>query len=135
MRRGEKLFSVGNELGSPCFWAKEARGGLFHGGAAGRTLAVLSADHLLVNVMDLMEPYYLHVPIAGGYMGSSSSAPSAWRSPWSRHRENVSHSVVSDPLKPMNCSLPGSSVCGVLQARILEWVAISFSKGSSQPRD
>ena len=36
---------------------------------------------------------------------------------------------------PVDCSLSGSSVCGVLQARILEWVAISFSRGSSQPRD
>ena len=35
----------------------------------------------------------------------------------------------------MNCSPPGSSVHGLLQARILEWVAISFSKGSSPPRD
>ena len=35
----------------------------------------------------------------------------------------------------MNCSLPGSSVHGILQARILEWVAIPFSKRSSQPRD
>ena len=35
----------------------------------------------------------------------------------------------------MDCSLPGSSVHGILQARVLEWVAISFSKGSSQPRD
>ena len=35
----------------------------------------------------------------------------------------------------MDCSPPGSSVHGNLQARILEWVAISFSKGSSQPRD
>ena len=34
----------------------------------------------------------------------------------------------------MNCSLPGSSVHGVLQARILEWVAILFSRVSSQPR-
>ena len=33
------------------------------------------------------------------------------------------------------CSPPGSSVHGILQAGILEWVAISFSKGSSQPRD
>ena len=33
------------------------------------------------------------------------------------------------------CSLPGSSVHGILQARILEWVAISFSRGSSWPRD
>ena len=36
---------------------------------------------------------------------------------------------------PMDCSLPGSSVHGILQARVLEWVAISFSRGSSRPRD
>ena len=35
----------------------------------------------------------------------------------------------------MNCSPPGSSVHGILQARILEWVAISFSRGSSRPRN
>ena len=35
----------------------------------------------------------------------------------------------------MDCSLPGSSLHGILQARELEWVAISFSRGSSQPRD
>ena len=36
---------------------------------------------------------------------------------------------------PMDCSLPVSSVHGILQARIPEWIAISFSRGSSQPRD
>ena len=36
---------------------------------------------------------------------------------------------------PLNCSLPGFSVHGVFQARILDQVAISFSKGFSQPRD
>ena len=36
---------------------------------------------------------------------------------------------------PMDCSPPGSSVHGILQARIQEWVAIPFSRGSSQPRD
>ena len=36
---------------------------------------------------------------------------------------------------PVDCSLPGSSVPGISQARILEWVAISFSRGSSLPRD
>ena len=35
---------------------------------------------------------------------------------------------------PVDCSLSDSSVCGILQARILEWVAVSFSRGSSQPR-
>ena len=36
---------------------------------------------------------------------------------------------------PMDCSPPGSSVHGILQARIMEWVVISFSRRSSQPRD
>ena len=36
---------------------------------------------------------------------------------------------------PMDRSLPGSSVYGILQARLLEWVAMPFSRGSSQPRD
>ena len=36
---------------------------------------------------------------------------------------------------PMDCSPSGSSVHGILQARVLEWVAISFSRGSSWPRD
>ena len=35
---------------------------------------------------------------------------------------------------PMECSLPGSSVYMILQARILEWVAMPFSRRSSQPR-
>ena len=38
-------------------------------------------------------------------------------------------------LQLMDCSLPDSSVHGILQARILEWVAISFSRGSSQPKE
>ena len=50
--------------------------------------------------------------------------------------ESVSHSVVCLTLcDPMDCSPPGSSVHGILQGRILEWVAVSFYKGSSQPRD
>ena len=36
---------------------------------------------------------------------------------------------------PRDCSLPGFSVYGMLQARILEWVAFPFSRGSSRPRD
>ena len=36
---------------------------------------------------------------------------------------------------PMDCSLPGFSVHGIFQARVLGWVVISFSRGSSQPRN
>ena len=35
----------------------------------------------------------------------------------------------------MDCSLPGSSLHGIFQARVLEWAAIAFSRGSSRPRD
>ena len=35
----------------------------------------------------------------------------------------------------MDCRLPGSSVRGTFQARILEWVAVSYSRKSSQPKD
>ena len=42
---------------------------------------------------------------------------------------------MTDYGNPMDCSPSGSSVHGVLQARILEWVAISFFRGSSRTRD
>ena len=43
-----------------------------------------------------------------------------------------SHPTLCDP---MDYSLPGSSVYEIFQARILEWAAISYSRGSPQPRD
>ena len=48
---------------------------------------------------------------------------------------NSSCSVTQSLCDPMDCSLPGSSVHGISQAKILEWVAISSSRGSSQSRD
>ena len=47
----------------------------------------------------------------------------------------LSCSVMSDSLRPIDCSLPGSSVHWILQARILEWVVMPSSRASSQPRD
>ena len=43
--------------------------------------------------------------------------------------------LTSDSQDPMGCSPPGSSVYGISQARILEWVTVSFSRGSSPPRN
>ena len=43
--------------------------------------------------------------------------------------------TTTSSLPPLDCSPPGSSVHGILQARILEWVAIPFFRGSSRPRD
>ena len=61
-----------------------------------------------------------------------ASSPIEWVS------ELVSEFAQSSPTlcDPMDCSsLPGSSIHGIFQARILEWVAISFSRRSSRPRD
>ena len=63
--------------------------------------------------------------------------------PWAIQQPHISYlfhmcsvaSVVSDSLWPCRCSPPGSSVHGILQARILEWVTMPSSKGSSRPRD
>ena len=57
-------------------------------------------------------------------------------SPWSYRKLQVVCAQSCPTLcDPMNCSLPGSSIHGILQARILEWVVIAFSRGSSRPRD
>ena len=54
-----------------------------------------------------------------------------------RKKESESEVTQSCPTlwDPLDCSPPGSSVYGIFQARILEWVAISFSRGSSRPRN
>ena len=51
-----------------------------------------------------------------------------------QHESEVAQSSLT-LCDPMDCSLPGSSVRGIFQARVLEWVAIPFSRGSSQARD
>ena len=53
---------------------------------------------------------------------------------WSMHACMYAQScqTLSDP---MDCSPPGFSVLGIFQARTLEWVAVSFSRGPSRPRD
>ena len=50
--------------------------------------------------------------------------------------ESESEVAQSDPTlcDPLDCSLRGSSIHGIFQAIVLEWIAISFSRGSSQPR-
>ena len=73
---------------------------------------------------------YTYVHSMGLNYRVSSRVPmlySEWVSEWSR-------SSCQTLCDPMDCSLPGSSLHGILQPRVLEWVAISFSTGSSQPR-
>ena len=58
---------------------------------------------------------------------------------WQEYTESESESEVAQSCPtlcvPMDCSPPGSSVHGILQARILEWVAISFSKKNCTKKD
>ena len=54
---------------------------------------------------------------------------------WSEWRRSEVTQLCPILCNPMDCSLTGSSVHGIFQARILEWGAISFSRGSSRPRD
>ena len=68
------------------------------------------------------------------YALSSRYSPMNWLIRYYESESEVSQScpTICDP---MDCGLPGSSVHWILQARILEWVAISFSRGSSRPRN
>ena len=56
---------------------------------------------------------------------------------WGTESESESEVAQSCPTlcDLIDCSLPGSSVHGIFQARMLEWVAVSFSRGSSRPSD
>ena len=75
-----------------------------------------------------MFPFLLGLTVSND-TGSTSSLLSDWPSLiYSLKVKSVSRSVMSDSCDPMACTLPGSSVHGILQARILEWVAISFSR-------
>ena len=51
------------------------------------------------------------------------------------YKRHVYACLVGSLCDPVGCSPPGSSVHGIFQARILEWAAISISRGSSRPRD
>ena len=57
----------------------------------------------------------------------------SWEDPL--EKEMAAHSSILAGKNPMDCSPPGSSLHEIFQARIVEWVAISFSRASSQPRD
>ena len=76
----------------------------------------------------------LNIKGKGGFPGGS-----VVKNPPANAEEGESESEVAQSCPtlcdPVDCSLPGSSVHGICQARILEWVAISFSRGSSQLRD
>ena len=75
--------------------------------------------------------------IAGGFF-TSWATREAHYTYYSSHQVCVCAKSLQSCLTlsdPMDCSQPGSSVHGILQARILEWVAMASSRGSSHSRD
>ena len=80
-----------------------------------------------------IEPMSLMFPaLTSGFFNTSA----IWEVPYLiTESESVSCSVLSTLCDPVDCSPPDSSVHGILQARILKWVAVSLSRGSFRPRD
>ena len=70
--------------------------------------------------------FTVHVLLKPGLENFKHCFTSVWK--WSR-------SVMSNSLRPMDYSLLGSSLHGIFQARVLEWIAIPFSRGSPRPRN
>ena len=90
-----------------------------------------------------------HLWLPGSSPGQLADMPAQWLPPTAWHilyfTELISDSeftgiglvakLCPTLVTPWDCNTPGSSVHGIIQARILEWVAIPFSRGSSWPRD
>ena len=78
-----------------------------------------------------IEPAFLTCPVLAGRFFATGTI-------WETHTYQSESKVTQlcpTVCDPMNYRLPRSSIHGIFQARVLEWVAISFSRGSSQPRD
>ena len=100
-----------------------------HGDSPGKNTEV--GCHFLLQGKSYTEPQFKRTSSLGLSFLYSPTLTSIHES------ENESQVAQSCPTlcDPMDCSLPGSSVHGIFQARVLKWVVISFSKGSSHPED
>ena len=83
---------------------------------------------------DTPQPVLRGVSAAKGKQGSRTVS---WKDPMADAGRVCAESLQACPTlcDPVDCSPPGSSVHGMLQARILDWVAISSSRGSSEPKN
>ena len=81
---------------------------------------------LSMNVTEV-PPYFIYHPDGALSSSPTPASLSLWKWKWSQ--------LCLTFCDPMGCSLPGSSIHGLFRARVLEWVAISFSRRSSRPRD
>ena len=99
----------------------------------------LSGAHLtlIASLKDFSVPGGSVVKNPPANAGDAAATPGSGRSPGERNGNSFQLSTLSclTFCNSVDCSPPGSSILGILQARILEWVAMPFSRGSSQPRD
>ena len=85
---------------------------------------------LVIKVKEESEKAGLKLNVQKTKIMTSGPIP-LWQIDGKKRKPSVSHSAVSDSLRPRGLYPPGSSVRGILQARSLEWAAISFCRGSS----
>ena len=86
---------------------------------------------------ELSKCWYL-LPMFLKLISGSESSETLWSDSWPHLLELLKVKITQSCLTlwdPTDCSIPGSSIHGIFQARVLEWVAIPFSRGSSWPRD
>ena len=105
-------------------------------GGRNRKLKRASQHNVINNNNGCQRSCSCHMPgaVLRGACASSHGALTATLEGWCIRACSVAQSCLT-LCNPVDCSLPGSSVHGILQARILEGVAVSFSRGSSRPRD
>ena len=105
---------------------------------------VFPGGSVVKNLPAMQEPKETCVPSLGWEEplkkgGATHFSVLAWRTPWTREPSGLqsmgSQKLRHDWSMSVTHSLPGSSVHRILQARILEWIVIPSSRGSSQPRD
>ena len=109
-------------------------------GASPEQQGLLNSPHLSRNWSAKFDCAQSSLELGDGEGGKRSTVCSHQRSRWwTGQREKwelqLGHFSRVQLCEPMHCSLPGSSLHGILHARILEWVAIPSSRGSSQSSD
>ena len=87
---------------------------------------------MILDRVSLVAKMIKNQPTKAGDVREVGSIPGSGPSLGGGHGIQLQYSCLGNP---MDCSLPGSAFHGILQVRRVELVAISFSRGSSQPRD
>ena len=99
-------------------------------------LQKINPEYSLKELILMLKLQYFRPDAKSRLSGKDPDAGKDWgqKKKGATEDEMVSRSIVSDSLRPSGLWLPGSCVHGILQARILEWAAISFCRGSPQHR-